>query len=496
MLAYLGRFGRQAASSIAVEFLGRALMAEQIHVIDISGAPQRETLGNWVAFACLMFFVLYLGGGVVAAAFAFIAGWDATTWGFIATAVFVAGAIIERVTRFWRRSSAIRLGTFGVSLAHAYGRLPALASSGAFSRRGRWWAALNLALSAYCLWSANLVLGSYRGYVGCSPAVCRSTADDVADLVVTAIFWRAALLFVAGLVLLLNARRLWLNRGGVSSSLTAVGLRLWWGLGTVLMVAAGPALIYGVSAAIYGVDFGFSGHFNLIPSFGASNWIALIVAYVAAFLLGRAGYNLSKPFRANLERQIASVDNPSHNEEQSRDRRAPTLYLRSFQDDGSDTEPYFENMIGAEARRMGPFVALGAPGSRPVRGASRAYYTATDWQPAVRRWIADCQIAVVVAHWTEGLAWELETLLQNGNEQKLVLLFPGGGDTGHKLRCSWARQRLKSYPFGPSLQQADLSQVLAMIIRPGGRLVIIKGKKTNELAAAFAAAAYGVLSAA
>lgn len=455
-------------------------MAEQIHVIDISGAPQRETLGDWAAFACIIPVGLLAGLFILAPILGFVGhalGYEyaAGVWPALFIAVtFLIIAIPERMTRFWRRSRAIHLGVLGIDLARAYGRLPKLASRGVLSRRGRWWAALNLALGAYCFWSVYLALQPYHGW---------SISNDIYFADARATFWRAGSLAAAGLVLLLNARRLWLNRGGVSSSLTAIGLRLWWCLGTVLMVAAGPALIYGV--AIYGVPY-----FWEPPA-----WAGLVVL-LGAGGSAQAGYELSKPFRANLERQIASVDNPSHSEEQSRDRRAPTLYLRSFQDDGSDTEPYFENMISAEARRIGPFVAIGAPGRRPVRGASRAYYEATDWQNAVRRWIADCQIAVVVAHWTGGLAWELETLLQNGNEQKLVLLFPGGGDTGHKLRCSWARQRLKSFPFGPSLQQVDLSQVLAMIIRPGGRLVIIKGKKTNELAAAFAAAAYGVLSAA
>ncbi len=59
-----------------------------------------------------------------------------------------------------------------------------------------------------------------------------------------------------------------------------------------------------------------------------------------------------------------------------RDGRPPSIFLRSFQDDGNDGSPLLEKDLNAALRAYGPFVAIGRPGELRPADAARQYFCA------------------------------------------------------------------------------------------------------------------------
>ena len=136
-----------------------------------------------------------------------------------------------------------------------------------------------------------------------------------------------------------------------------------------------------------------------------------------------------------------------------RDRRPPILYLRSFVDDHLKTRvaPFarasflerfstrrkqgFEEILAGELQRYGPVVAISEPGRRfsPI-GFVRQSLPHVEWQAGVRRWMVECRAVVIVLGRSEGLTWELKTLIELGELQKVVVLLP---PVSTELRQRW-----------------------------------------------------------
>jgi hypothetical protein len=136
-----------------------------------------------------------------------------------------------------------------------------------------------------------------------------------------------------------------------------------------------------------------------------------------------------------------------------RDPRKPILYLRSFPDDriklwarATDGRIFverfvritFEELVTDHLWAHGPVVAIADPTGRNKAarlGAARDYAGTTEWQGRVIDSIQRASMIVAVAGRTQGLIWEIETIMRLGFGSKLVLLLPSV--RMEELRSRW-----------------------------------------------------------
>jgi hypothetical protein len=124
------------------------------------------------------------------------------------------------------------------------------------------------------------------------------------------------------------------------------------------------------------------------------------------------------------------------------DRRAPVLFLRSFEDDQLRFRRRWWELAGHwidlwsfrrnadeamidEIAQYCPVVALGMPGEKKVPfGAQRYYSTHEDWQNIVSSTAKNARAIVIAAGSTPGVLWEYELLAREKLLDKTLLLFP------------------------------------------------------------------------
>jgi hypothetical protein len=108
------------------------------------------------------------------------------------------------------------------------------------------------------------------------------------------------------------------------------------------------------------------------------------------------------------------------------DQRAPVLYLRSLAFDGPLAKGNWEeSLAGLFGARVGPPVCIGRPGERlPRAGFHRIYVPRQAWQERVKDLIRRARCVVFVQGATEGLAWELKTLVDLVDPERFLLLIP------------------------------------------------------------------------
>jgi hypothetical protein len=131
------------------------------------------------------------------------------------------------------------------------------------------------------------------------------------------------------------------------------------------------------------------------------------------------------------------------------DRRAPVVYLRSFEDD--DTLGNVEWALCDVMEDVGPFVAVGRPrDTLPPLGASRSYRKNEDWQDYVRGLLDRAALVVMLAGKTRGLQWELSQCSTRLSPERLVVLVPSDRQAyetfERNARDSGLKVRLPPYP--------------------------------------------------
>jgi hypothetical protein len=148
-----------------------------------------------------------------------------------------------------------------------------------------------------------------------------------------------------------------------------------------------------------------------------------------------------------------------------RDERAPVLLLRSFGDDVIRMpKPWwmlrlgrartFEEVLATELWRVGPVTAIGKPGERlPRVGAAREYVTNELWKQRVAERVEEAQLVVMVIGTTEGLAWEVQHMLERGVAPKLLLAIP---PRAAAARWEVFRQHLGNFPESEALHELSL----------------------------------------
>ncbi len=123
------------------------------------------------------------------------------------------------------------------------------------------------------------------------------------------------------------------------------------------------------------------------------------------------------------------------------DRRRSVLFLRSFSDDQvrlsrpayrfferlillGEPRPLLDHLLLEEGPRVGPVVAIGAPGSRPPFGAIRTYVTNDEWKNVVAEMADAASIVVIAVDKTDGVLWELDYLERNNHRLNVLYLLP------------------------------------------------------------------------
>jgi hypothetical protein len=210
-------------------------------------------------------------------------------------------------------------------------------------------------------------------------------------------------------------------------------------MGAVLGILALAVLGFGVGFALKGLRYIVLG-----PNLANLRWsdllgiaprtvgyVFLIGGFVTA-MLGASLFRIARSFaRANTERVLEA------------DPRPAALYLRSFGDDqlplpviASARRPFFElfSLRGAdpfeeavawELNSYGPVVAVGRPGrSLASLGAAREHLADDTWREQVTDRMGEAGIIAVATGETDGLAWEVQRLVDGGHLHKTFFVFP------------------------------------------------------------------------
>jgi hypothetical protein len=124
-----------------------------------------------------------------------------------------------------------------------------------------------------------------------------------------------------------------------------------------------------------------------------------------------------------------------------RDKRAPVLFLRSFQDDQvklplprrpvlqrligiGEPRPTVDHLLVEEASMLGPVIAIGSPSKPAPFGAPRIFFDDDAWQRAVSEIAAAASMIVIVVDETPGVTWELALIRNAGHAAKTLYLVP------------------------------------------------------------------------
>ena len=158
-------------------------------------------------------------------------------------------------------------------------------------------------------------------------------------------------------------------------------------------------------------------------------WIIVVLATTTAFKLDRIGRSL----RLTLDMDAASVLEHRH--------AAPILFLRSFQDEGSRSYK-FERLLQRVLSPVAPVITIGKPGERfQPDGVHRQYVHDAGWQEVVLGRMREAALVIVQIGRTEGLAWELETLVEDIPPKK-VLLAVRLREAKYEGKVLWTRKRV------------------------------------------------------
>ena len=189
----------------------------------------------------------------------------------------------------------------------------------------------------------------------------------------------------------------------------------------------------------------------------------------------------------------------------STDPRPAILYLRSFIQDeqrapGEPDQPShmfrpadrvvlpgfwlnrrhmtFEEMLCNAMRRSAPVIAIGRPGEQlPRLGASRKYVPSHSWQAEVLRMFGATRFTCLVLGSSEGLQWELNAVLHQGNPRKVLLVFPQNANP----QSTWASLRDAILPLvgKGELPPGVPGRTLAVVFAKDWRPVLVTGRPTT-----------------
>jgi hypothetical protein len=165
------------------------------------------------------------------------------------------------------------------------------------------------------------------------------------------------------------------------------------------------------------------------------------------------------------------------------DNRRPILFLRSFGDDkiwlwgkgifGKFRRKTIDEAIELFAKRLGPFVAIANPNTQlPHLGAAQTYFSNDTWQNAIARWVQTAQMIVMVAGRTEGLRWELDHILADEGQAKLVIFLPPTLRKNSVVAARWFSENFSHTHYRQDLSAIDPKKVIGIAFREDGLFVV------------------------
>ena len=165
------------------------------------------------------------------------------------------------------------------------------------------------------------------------------------------------------------------------------------------------------------------------------------------------------------------------------DNRRPILFLRSFADDkvwlwgkgifGKFRRKTIDEAIEGLAKRLGPFVAIANPNTQlPRLGAAQTYFSNDTWQNAIARWVQTAQMIVMVAGRTEGLRWELDHILADEGQAKLVIFLPPAFRKDSVVAARWFSEHFSHTRYGQDLSAIDPRKAIGIAFREDGLFVV------------------------
>jgi hypothetical protein len=319
-------------------------------------------------------------------------------------------------------------------------------------------------------------------------ATCAAAAGSQLLPVGMAMIHRAKRLLVR-LPLDLAARSASARNPHAGRLLQRLGLAL--GLGFAIIVAlAVSVLAFGDPAA--------SVQLPLLPTAPALLVVATAMLLAGTLMLAAA--------IALFRRGLATLQ-PTGHELMASDRRRPILLLRSFGDEKMSVVEArtwgqiaalarMEESIADQLRPFGPLVAIGKPGEAlPELGASRDYYSDSEWQATALALMRDALLIVIVAGVTPGLRWELEAIARAGHQSKLIVLMP---EPGRQRRWDIIAEGLRDVPGFDELPREVPPGLLCMHAAPGLGCTLLSARQSwkSDYDAAIQFAIYGMLGAA
>jgi hypothetical protein len=210
----------------------------------------------------------------------------------------------------------------------------------------------------------------------------------------------------------------------------------------------------------------------LLFAIDPGNELLWVILFVPALLLGRLSYrHLKRRHGGGLS-------------DEELGNKAPVLYLRPFDEDAGwdGAAPFsvfrpgtwtwrkvllvsptnltalylamtgrlsFEQVLAHVVRKIGPLVAIGEPGSPPILGARNVYVGDDRWQEQVRDLARRSRLIVLTAGTSEGVLWEVGTMVAHSQPERFLLCVPGSS-RGVRQRAYAAFQPLAAplFPFG------------------------------------------------
>ncbi len=272
--------------------------------------------------------------------------------------------------------------------------------------------------------------------------------------------------------------------GVLAIALGLNGLRLWADKSNFLKTALAWTLIVAIwlgALILWNVLFG--------ERQNDGGWIAIAGVIAIPALTGVAIW---------LTQRISPLSQATMAEMRARDRRAPVLFLRSFEDEAepilSRGGPKLETVLTASARPYGPFIAIGKPGELRPAGAARTYFAHDAWQAAALGLMDEAAFIVAAPGLTPGLDWEMQRIAERGRLRKTIFVLP---PQGRQARIERLRALLAETPEGARLREIDLSTTMALHLTRDWRWANVCSGYISyaEYQAAVDVAVYGLLCA-
>lgn len=261
-------------------------------------------------------------------------------------------------------------------------------------------------------------------------------------------------------------------------------------VGTMRDAAAATSPLYGPAGQRRTQVLEIAAMLLALAAFLVVNWLAWHRADMLLFMIGTilalmvvvAGY----PIWRRLRTARATVGSL-----RQQDTRPPVLLLEAIEDEiaARRSLPWsplrgtrLERLLERELGRRGPFAAIGVPdGPMPDLPSTRPDDGHDSRPSAFDQWSGTAQLILAVASGRMWARWELDRLIERRHLDKLVILMPAVSAEDARSRWENLAAKLKPTPWGEALGSIAAERLIALRLRPGGRITAVTGAGRGSL---------------